>query len=707
MAIHWQVKFKTLRGGKVLTASVYDNTYDGQPIQLKGGAEPFVTEESNDDDPFKAIRTQTGSLKIVDDGYALDGVTPFNWRDLQPRSDHDRPVILTDENDTILWQGFLQAQNFSGTLYEATQEREFPLQCALSILSSQYPNTTDQGIVNFAYLLNYISSMVSAASLSVINFSEFIIQGGEDAQTWLMSMFHWSNLLSEDSEANVAPQYDLFTCLEDMCNFWGWSARTCGTKLYLLCQEDPVEQEALILTPAELATLATGTPVGTWEPDPFVRRDLTGNIFASNDNDDMWMNGPSKVSVKSDCNEQSTVVTFAPPTVQKQMDDAGSYSWVPGTEQNTGYYTTPYIQTFDSNVLKGSALLNGAGFCRRQYWSSPDQDTPTKMDMIVVDDWDMVSRNIAVAQLQTKRMMSFSGGTIKITGNVYHDDQTQWEDDDNNDFIIARVGIGMTYETAKWYSIECSTQGVITHEWSNEQKKVYLVVNGTLKGTGINFRGPFNLSSSIDGISVPYVSVDNTALHGYIFVDIIGGLYDSDLYNYGYPMAKFAIGNLKIEYSRDETYIPSTTSQSTRPRKVAKDRVSSMDYTTLNENAIKNDQNIDLVYASDNNMNFGYGLVMQITYAYMETALYNLTREHPEQHLADRIANFWAAAKRIITADLRTEVVEATDNITPLSHLVLGALHYRTLAINHQWRDDVTTVKMIQSLILLNDEEEE
>ena len=135
MAIHWQVTFKTLRGGKTLTASVYDNLYSGEPIALKGGAEPFVTEENNDDDPFKAIRTQTGSLKIVDDGYALDGTTPFNWRDLQPRSDHDRPVILTDENDTILWQGFLQAQNFSGTLYEATQEREFPLQCALSILS--------------------------------------------------------------------------------------------------------------------------------------------------------------------------------------------------------------------------------------------------------------------------------------------------------------------------------------------------------------------------------------------------------------------------------------------------------------------------------------------------------------------------------------------------------------------------------------------
>ena len=253
----------TLRGGKTLTASVYDNLYSGQPIALKGGAEPFVTEESNDDDPFKAIRTQTGSLKIVDDGYALDGVTPFNWRDLQPRSDHDRPVILTDENDTILWQGFLQAQNFSGTLYEQTQEREFPLQCALSILSSQYPNTTDQGIVNFAYLLKYCVDMVSAASVSVINFTEFIIQGGSDAQAWLSKKFHWANLLSENNEDDIAPQYDLFTCLEDMCNFWGLSARTEGTRLYLMCTEDPTEQTALILTPSDLSTMAAGSYAGT------------------------------------------------------------------------------------------------------------------------------------------------------------------------------------------------------------------------------------------------------------------------------------------------------------------------------------------------------------------------------------------------------------------------------------------------------------
>ena len=62
MAIHWQVKFKTLRGGKVLTASVFDNTYDGQPILLKGGAEPFTTEEDNDDDLLMAWKRADTSL---------------------------------------------------------------------------------------------------------------------------------------------------------------------------------------------------------------------------------------------------------------------------------------------------------------------------------------------------------------------------------------------------------------------------------------------------------------------------------------------------------------------------------------------------------------------------------------------------------------------------------------------------------------------
>ena len=69
MAIHWQVKFRSLRANTLYTVSIYDDNYSGStPVQLKGGEHPFTTEEDNDDDFFTPVRTQSGYLRIVDDG---------------------------------------------------------------------------------------------------------------------------------------------------------------------------------------------------------------------------------------------------------------------------------------------------------------------------------------------------------------------------------------------------------------------------------------------------------------------------------------------------------------------------------------------------------------------------------------------------------------------------------------------------------------
>jgi len=486
-----------------------------------------------------------------------------------------------------------------------------------------------------------------------------------------------------------------------MCNFWGWEARTSGTRLYLMCTEDPTEQTALTLTPEQLATFATGTPVGTWIGNPFVRRDLTGNIFASNDNDDMWMNGPSEASVKADCNEQSSSAEFAPPTVRKQMEDAGSYSWVAGEENMTGYFTTPMISSFTSNIMDGSVSGTlSAGFCRRQIYSSTEQDNPTKIDAFVLaSDVEPV---VPVFSIQTKRMMSLSDGTLKLSGSVWMGEK-QWDSAKDDDYIKVRIGIGMTKATAKWFYLKNNQNStVISHGWSSTVNDSRLTIGtGDIKGISLlvwaNGPIPFTMPVNFDGIPT------EQGMYGYVFVDFIGAYIDA--YNgVGIPGGHYAIGNFKIEFSREKTYIPTSTQNSLRPREVKVDRVSTMDYTSLNENSIKNQQDIDLVYASDNNMKFGFGLVMEPNYSYMEEATYGNQSDHPEQHFADRIANFWSSAKRVITADLQTQIVEQTDMLTPRSHLVLGALHYRTLAISHQWRDDVTTIKMIQSLILIEDE---
>ncbi len=94
MAIHWQIPFKSLRSGTVYTVNIYDASYSGSPIPLKGGAQPCVTQEDDDEDFFANIRTQSGYIRIVDDGKDANGNT-FNWKTFVPSTDTDRPVTIT------------------------------------------------------------------------------------------------------------------------------------------------------------------------------------------------------------------------------------------------------------------------------------------------------------------------------------------------------------------------------------------------------------------------------------------------------------------------------------------------------------------------------------------------------------------------------------------------------------------------------------
>ena len=157
MAKNYSITFKSLRAGTVY--QLYIGGGSGTAVALKGGAQPCTTQEDDSDDQFTPIRTQSGYIRIIDDGYAADGVTAFKWKDLIPQTNTSRPVTLT-AGGTVVWQGFMQSQDFSGELYGNPQEREFPVHCVLSALNGvDVPVTLPSGmqmILNFATMLGYI-----------------------------------------------------------------------------------------------------------------------------------------------------------------------------------------------------------------------------------------------------------------------------------------------------------------------------------------------------------------------------------------------------------------------------------------------------------------------------------------------------------------------------------------------------------------------
>ena len=184
---NYSISFKSLRTNAVYTLNIGGGS--GTAIALKGGAQPFTTEENDDEDQFCPIRTQTGHIRIVDDGKDANGnaLAADWWKDLAPINDTERPVTLTgvDANGNslgTLWQGFMQAQNFGGTLFGNPQEREFPVQCIISVLAAKKVSTTQTQLCNFAYLLRYIFNTLP----SDLRPTSYVIQGGAHAQQWLL-----------------------------------------------------------------------------------------------------------------------------------------------------------------------------------------------------------------------------------------------------------------------------------------------------------------------------------------------------------------------------------------------------------------------------------------------------------------------------------------------------------------------------------------
>ena len=676
MANNYTITFRSLRAGTVYTVSVGGGT--GTAIPLKGGAQPFTTQEDNSDDMFTPIRTQSGYLRIVDDGKDADGNTLAAdwWKDLIPATDTSRPVTLShvENSMTVIdWQGFMQAQTFSGTLYGNPQEREFPVQCVLKSLAKYDIPTNETALRNFAYLLRLF------ITLSGINVTQIVAQGGSDAQQWMLAMVDWRNFMNTGKQTYTS-KYKLYDILEDICRFWGWTCRTYRQTIYLTMADDADEQSYLTLTMAQLETMAGGTAAGTVTSSiPSVT--LSGDIFASTNNDDIQVRGYSKATVKADANKETTIFEFAPQSVVDTME-ANGYTWV--SDGDDGYFTTQELSSFTSNSLVGGSSSDG-GYARRQLFGENSNGEANIADVMLFKDWaDVNSSTYApgtpAITLQTVFETAFSDGTIKMNGTPYDGIESKAADGDNRSFL-ASIGIGHSKATAKWLDLDFSLTN--KYKWGTT-KKVVRIATAWAPMLYVGFVEPilghyFFLKSG--GIPV------DSSVNGYLFIDIYGTLDDGD----GTRITTdgvWQLANLKVEYSRDKITVTSHGSY-----KVTKDRNSTKEYTAENQSAAYEKWNADCIFASDNDMEYGYGLMLKGNGEYLKTAPFGGVQAIPEQHLANRVAAYGATSKQQFSIEVRSNTIA---EITPIHQVSFTGTTCHPTSISHVWRDDITQLTMQQ-----------
>jgi hypothetical protein len=156
----------------------------------------------------------------------------------------------------------------------------------------------------------------------------------------------------------------------------------------------------------------------------------------------------------------------------------------------------------------------------------------------------------------------------------------------------------------------------------------------------------------------------------------------------------FQVSNFAIEFSRDSIDIP-TSVNVTRPRYIVEERQDTCEYVADNQNQTHEEWNADCIFASDNNMEYGYGLLLNSSGNIISTVNYGNNAEHPEQHLANRVTTFWNTAKRKIDTELQANKV---GDVTPHTKATISgeAGTFTPIAISRNWRDDVLKLSLLQ-----------
>ena len=685
MAIHWQVKFKSLRaadGNEDYTVSIYDSDYSGTPIQLKGGAEPFVTQEDDDEDLFQPIRQQSGYIRIVDDGKDASGnALASGWlRQLLPANDLSRPVVLTNGLGDTLWQGFLQAQNFSGTLYGNPQERDLPVQCVLSVLSAKDASTTEKDIHNFAWLLNYLLASIGLTpSSSPLGIDYLFFQGKYFALDWLKKRIDWQNFVSIDEDGTVKSDYDHYTMLEDICKFWGWTCRTHGRDLWFVCADDEAgAPDFKMLTMSQLASIANGTADGTDFPnETYTSITLTGDIFADNSNDDIMVRGASKAVVTADWNSAGKDwFTAWPSNVVKDMLTGGWNT----AEQTHGLQGNEVVDLWvqytqrkasaNTPIMAVTCQAQNASLCLARY-ATEQVDLDSYQGVIHMQHYtgstfvqmDANYAHIYDGNFQIKADVYVGGG--KYTKQGVSDIKR----------IKMRFGIGATRATAKWY----------TGNWTwSDTPTVFDAHVGYPDGIW-----RFGVADSGVWITQNINAVESAqGKEGKVFIDILS---TPDFYHNNPPFFYLTdyidLVGLTLSYQRVVVeYIGGEL--------VYGDLLSRREYTAKNGNMSRADWNNDVIYASGkNNSDFGFGLVFDTDNRLMSTASYASGSQEPEQHQANRVAQYWTSTRRMIRANLRSNEVPL---ISPGMFLTIDGTRCYPLSISHEWRDDVINVSIIE-----------
>ena len=324
--VKYQIHFVAINNDAYRIEILIDQ-YDGDVYNLVGAENPITTEENNSDDIFMPIRTQTGALRIADNGYDADG-NEFEYTELLPVDTFDYQVRLwkesnTGEEDTLRWIGYIKPETLTSRMYEKVSIREYRLVCPLGCLY-ELPMTFSNNKSNFGTIKSIGQILYMALSSVNVDWENVYQQHNVVGCGDLTAKISLLNFV-KNNKPTISGQTDVDTftatwkdestsfgnVVEEICKFFGWTLYSRGLDIIIRVHDTPerfIKFAFSELATGEVVESSTASDIVQYLSNPeYIESQLQ---FASTNHSESRMIGYREINVESNVNKNSDVVNI-------------------------------------------------------------------------------------------------------------------------------------------------------------------------------------------------------------------------------------------------------------------------------------------------------------------------------------------------------------------------------------------------------------
>ena len=312
--VRWQINFAARNNDKFRVEILQDG-YNGDIVYLQGDASPFETEEDASSDLFSTIRTQTGTIRIRDNGFDLDG-NEFDYTEMIPYDTFDNQVRLwqigeNGDHDLLRWIGYMRPDSLTSELFDLVPVREFQCQCPLSVLYDT-PLEFTNNETNVGTFLTIGQILYKALGGTGVDWEYVYKQNNVQHREDLLAKLSLINFIdknepthsgSDNIQAKWKDEKTSFgAVVDEICKFWGWVLYSRGLDIYIVT---PMQNAGFAKFAFSDFTSESNSSLTAIDP---VELDLDDLGYASTNHNECRLLGYRDISIEADVNEQSEVI---------------------------------------------------------------------------------------------------------------------------------------------------------------------------------------------------------------------------------------------------------------------------------------------------------------------------------------------------------------------------------------------------------------